>query len=60
MLVSRFIVPDKFLLDYIFDQFILKPHILGVTQGFFANLPSLATLIVAPSVIFYVLKIYWK
>lgn len=42
------------------DQFVVKPHILGVTQGFFANLPSLTTLIVAPMVVYYVLKVYWK
>ena len=42
------------------DQFVMKPHILGVTQGLFANLPSLTTLIVPPIVIFYVLKVYWK
>ena len=42
------------------DQFVMKPHILGVTQGLFANLPSLTTLIVPPIVIFYILKVYWK
>ena len=42
------------------DQFVVKPHILGVTQGLFANLPSVTTLIVPPIVIFYVLKVYWK
>lgn len=42
------------------DQFVVKPYILGVTQGFFANLPSITTLIVPPIVIYYVLKVYWK
>ena len=42
------------------DQFVVKPHILGVTQGLFANLPSVTTLIVPPIVIYYVLKVYWK
>ncbi len=42
------------------DQFVMKPYILGVTQGLFANLPSLTTLIVPPIVIFYILKVYWK
>jgi hypothetical protein len=43
------------------DQFVVKPHILGVSiDSLFAYLPSLATLIVSPIVIFYVLKVYWK
>lgn len=43
------------------DQFVVKPHILGVSiDSIFAYLPSLTTLIVPPIVIFYVLKVYWK
>lgn len=42
------------------DHFVMKPHILGVTQGLFADLPSLTTLVVPPIVIVYIMKVYWK
>jgi hypothetical protein len=38
------------------DQYFVKPNILEIN----ANLPSLATFIIPPVVIFYVLKVYWK
>jgi hypothetical protein len=50
-----------FIGSVLIDQFVVKPHILGVSiDSIFAYLPSLTTLIVPPVVIFYVLKVYWK
>ncbi len=50
-----------FIGSVLIDQFVVKPHILGVTMdSMFTYLPSLTTLIVAPCVIYYVLKVYWK
>ena len=50
-----------FIGSVLIDQFVVKPHILGVTMdSMFAYLPSLTTLIVAPIVVYYVLKVYWK
>ncbi len=51
----------SFIGSVLVDQFVVKPHILGVSiDSLFAYLPSLTTLIVPPIVIFYVLKVYWK
>ena len=45
----------------VIDHFIVKPHILGVTNGMFSVLPfSLTSFFVPPVVIWYVLKVYWK
>ena len=50
-----------FIGSVLIDQFVMKPHILGVTMNsIFTYLPSLTTLIVSPCVIYYVLKVYWK
>lgn len=50
-----------FIGSVLIDQFVVKPHILGVTMNsVFSYLPSLTTLIVPPIVIYYVLKVYWK
>ncbi len=50
-----------FIGSVLIDQYVVKPHILGLTiDSMFAYLPSLTTLIVAPAVIYYVLKVYWK
>jgi hypothetical protein len=50
-----------FIGSVLIDQFVMKPYILGVTMNsMFAYLPSLTTLIVAPIVVYYVLKVYWK
>lgn len=41
------------------DEFILKPYLIPQALQF-SYVPSLATLVMMPSVIWYVLKVYWK
>ena len=43
----------------LFDEFILKPYVLPSWLQI-DNIPSLTTLLVAPTVVWYVLKVYWK
>jgi hypothetical protein len=42
-----------------FDEFILKPYVMPDVLNF-GYVPSLTTLLVAPTVVWYVLKVYWK
>ena len=44
----------------LFDVFVLKPYVLPSWLVFSYFPPSLTTLIVAPTVLWYVLKVYWK
>ena len=45
------------IIPVLLDQYVVKPAIPAVAFGF---LPSLATLVITPSVILFVLKSYWK
>ncbi len=50
-----------FIGSVLFDQFVLKSMMPSLQfGGALSYLPSLTTLIVAPSVILYVTKVYWK
>ncbi|MBI1315180.1 general secretion pathway protein GspE [bacterium] len=50
-----------FIGSVLFDQFVLKAFVPALQfSGALGFLPSLTTLIVAPSVIIYVTKFYWK
>ena len=42
-----------------FDEFVLKPYVMPDVLNF-GYIPSLTTLLVAPTVVWYVLKVYWK
>lgn len=43
----------------VFDELVLKPYVLPAAMRI-QFVPSLTTLLAAPSVIFYVLKVFWK
>lgn len=45
------------IIPVLLDQYVIKPAIPALAFGF---LPSLATLVITPSVILFVLKSYWK
>ena len=45
------------IIPVLLDQYVIKPAIPALSISF---LPSLATLVITPSAILFVLKSYWK
>lgn len=59
-IVGKLIMTWSVIGSVLIDRFVLMAIFPALNQGAMSYLPSITTLIVAPIVVYYVLKVYWK